>query len=313
MQLLEGHTDVVPVLAFSPDGLLLASASNDATVRVWHLPSGTEKAVLESSRFSDPSLAFSPDGRWLATPAPTQEIAVWLWDLKDPAGRLELPLSEGGTERYQSVSVVAFVQDGRHLMASGKRGEGGWPRFRTQALLRRWEVGSWKELPSGDFDILNDRAWRQPWVLSPPAGLLATPDYQSVFFWDLRTGKEAVRITGDSRADPGALAFSPDGSRLAVCRARSVLVCDVRRKQTLAEWKNPTTKYIQSLAFSPDGSTLATVSNDEVARLWDAETGREKAAHGWGLSHLKAVAFAPDGMRAAASGKKGDIIVWDVE
>jgi len=109
------------------------------------------------------------------------------------------------------------------------------------------------------------------------------------------------------------MAFSPDGSRFAIARGRLVVVYDVARRRPLASWKNPTPKYVLSLAFSPDGRTLITVSNDTVARLWDVETGCEKAALAWGAGQLKAVAFAPDGMRAAASGKKGTIVVWDID
>jgi WD40 repeat protein len=91
------------------------------------------------------------------------------------------------------------------------------------------------------------------------------------------------------------------------------MVYDISRQQPIASWKNPTRKYVQSVAFAPDGRTLATVSNDTVARFWDTDTGRETVAYTWNIGPLKAVAFAADGLRAAASGKKGTIIVWDVE
>ena len=55
------------------------------------------------------------------------------------------------------------------------------------------------------------------------------------------------------------------------------------------------------------------VSKDTTARLWDAATGREVAGYAWDVGPLNAVAFAADGMRAAVSGKKGTILVWDVD
>ncbi len=130
--------------------------------------------------------------------------------------------------------------------------------------------------------------------------------------WNLATGKERFHLQGASGNGLVALDFSPDGQRLAVGRGRSITVSS-SLGQVIASWKNPTRKYIQSVAFSPDGRTLATVSNDTTARFWDPNTGQQKAAYGWDIGPLKAVTFAPDGQRAAASGRKGTIVVWDVE
>jgi WD40 repeat protein len=57
---LQGHDGAIRRLAFSPDGRLLASGSDDATARIWSL-SGRELAVI---RTNSPvvGLAFSPDG-----------------------------------------------------------------------------------------------------------------------------------------------------------------------------------------------------------------------------------------------------------
>jgi len=315
MQILKGHTDLVPFLAFSPDGTLLASASQDGTVRLWRFPAGTAEEVLEGSRSSHQNLAFSPNGRWLAVLRAYTLSPVWVWDLTNTSQPIKLPLSEHAPFWHRLPWALAFARDGTQLVVTGQQNAGdyGRPGARVQALLRRWQVESWKELPVGDFEIPADRAWCHPWVIDSQLTLLATPDGLTVLFWDVPTGKLRFLVEGDNWAEMVALGFSPDGQRFAVCRSRSLMVCDVARQQPIASWKNPTRKYVQSLAFSPDGRTLATVSNDTVARFWEADTGREKAAYGWDIGPLKAIAFAPDGLRAAASGKKGSIIVWDVD
>src|SRR5689334_1921678 len=73
---LVGHTDLVASLATSPDGRLLASGSEDTTVRVWGVPGGNALAVLDC--FSDVvrDTAFSPDGTLLACASDGDEIAA---------------------------------------------------------------------------------------------------------------------------------------------------------------------------------------------------------------------------------------------
>ena len=64
---LEGHTEGVTSVCFSPDGRQLASGSFDRSVRVWDLPSGREVKKLEGHPEWVTSVCFSPDGRQLAS------------------------------------------------------------------------------------------------------------------------------------------------------------------------------------------------------------------------------------------------------
>lgn len=73
------------------------------------------------------------------------------------------------------------------------------------------------------------------------------------------------------------------------------------------------TRFFQACAFSPDGGLLASAHNDGRVRLHETTTWREIAAYDWGVGPVTNVAFAPDGMKAAASGKRGLIVVWDVD
>jgi WD40 repeat protein len=74
-----GHTDSVTDLAFSPDGKLLASASNDVTIKLWNVATGNLVQTLLGQPQPATSLAFSPDGAILASI--TNDPGVWLWGL----------------------------------------------------------------------------------------------------------------------------------------------------------------------------------------------------------------------------------------
>ena len=64
---LEGQSESVVSLSFSPDGSRLASGSDDSTVRLWDGASGVPVATLGGHSRSVASLSFSPNGSRLAS------------------------------------------------------------------------------------------------------------------------------------------------------------------------------------------------------------------------------------------------------
>src|SRR5439155_1297085 len=74
-----GHAAPVSAVAFRPDGVSLASASFDGTVKVWDVAAGTVTRTLRGHRDKVLALAYSPDGRRLASAG--LDGAVNLWDV----------------------------------------------------------------------------------------------------------------------------------------------------------------------------------------------------------------------------------------
>lgn len=73
-----GHTGKITALAFRPDGKILASASEDTTLRLWEVPTGGERAVLRRHIPKvDLAVVFSPDGRLLVTGLNLGLLLVW--------------------------------------------------------------------------------------------------------------------------------------------------------------------------------------------------------------------------------------------
>jgi WD40 repeat protein len=128
---------------------------------------------------------------------------------------------------------------------------------------------------------------------------------------EMPTGRVVQSIDGWQQAVTH-LAFSPGGGVLAGTAGPRLRAWDLTAGRELAVHKRGP-KHFQGLSFSHDGRFLATVSNDATVRLWDAQTWAERSRITWDIGALLNIAFAPDGLRAAAGSDKGHIVIWDVE
>ncbi|KAF7970635.1 hypothetical protein HWV62_23358 [Athelia sp. TMB] len=290
------HPSEVYAVAFSLDGLRIASGSEDGLVRVWDAETGALIAApFEGHTASVYSVAFSPDGRWIASGSDDKSVCVW----NAETGAL---IARPFTGHTYSVNSVVFSPDGQRI-ASGS----------SDGSIRIWDpqTGSLIAGPfKGHTSAVNTVAF------SPDGRRIASgSEDRSVRVCNAETGALVAGPFEGHTAEVCSVAFSPTGKHIASGSAdMSVRVWNADTGVLNAAPFKGHTDYIRSVSFSPNGQRIASSSDDGSIRVSDAESGALVAGPFHGHTNwIRSVAFSPDGQRIASGSSDMSVRVWRAE
>ena len=204
---LRGHGAALSVAAFSPDGALLVTGSDDRGLRIWDGKSGQALRQLEGHREPIRSVVFSPDSRRILSGAGDRSARLF------DAGTASTLHVFGG--QVGAVRAVHFSPDGRSALT----------------------------VDSGD------RAW----------------------LWSTEDGRLLAALAKASQRSHTAMAFSPDGTRIASA-GDELRIYDAVTGQSLLNLDgsgSERAEVMTAIAFSPDGKLLASGTQSGALKLWD--------------------------------------------
>lgn len=307
-----GNGSQTNALAYSPDGRTLATGSEDCTLRLWDLASGTGRLTILAGDLSIACVAWSLDG--LKVLGTDYNLTIRAWDAR--SGEILGMFDRlGGAEadvldliRDPGASRDDRAESGR-IDATGWRLSGAKIYYDKSRFLMPPQDGK-PERPHYMMErgfphqMLAERITLQ-WPGNQEDWLIPT---------NARGTRSGAHLAGSGvtvKYDIGCLAaFSPDNRIMALARGSFLQLWDLDR------WRHRMLeghiKPIRTLAFSPDGRTLLSGARDGVVCLWSLADGRELERFDWEIGEVETVAFAPDGATAAAGGRKG-VVVWDVD
>ncbi len=261
---LEGHSDVVWSVSFSPDGQLIASASRDQSVKLWR-PNGTLVATLKGHKDSVTSVAFSPDGQLIASGSWDGTVRLWRRD-GTPRGMLRGHLGR--------VYGVSFSPNGQRIASAGGDGK-----------IRLWTVdGKLIRTFRGHKGVVQSVSF------SPTSEMIASAsEDQTIRLWTPQ-GK-LLRILKGHGGKVNCVVFSPDGQRIASASDDQTVKLWNRTGKLLKTFPKHD-KWVFGVAFSADGQLIASASADNTVRLWNRNGTLLKTFTGHSDS-VTAVNFSP--------------------
>ncbi len=340
---LHGHNASVEAAAFSPDGTTLVTGSCtsrdparavqscelgellfwDVGAEPGGLASETRllgRALTRHAGFVS-DVAFSAGGDVLASSGWDGTIELWNAATREPLGE---PLVVGPGR----VLAVAFTPGDEMLVSLYDR------PFNTQPLEMGADAHFWRVevdlgAGTGKIEPIDSAGFpgQVPYTslaVSPDGGTMATgtSSATSVRLWDLDTRERLTTGLQSYDEVPYCLAYSPDGSLLAVGNwDGSIVLWDLEADQVAGPPLTGHTDSVYSVAFSTDGRTLISGSADETVRLWDLEEWRKLdegelaspmatlTAHTGPVSR---VAVHPAGSLIASASKDRTVILWDL-
>ncbi len=320
------HDAVITGVAFSPDGLSVATSGDDQRAKVWDVRSGTLRFELKH-KAPVYSVSFSPDGRLIMTassrlqfwdaatgeplpinsiknigqyvsPQPhfspdgkllatiVEEEAAQLWDLSSTQ-----PIGPPLRHRAR-LSAVIFSDDSKLLVTLG-----------DDRVALVWNTATGKQLQKFEHrNEVNDA------VFTADNRYLLTASDSLVRFWNLESGK--IELPALHHRDwVGSISFSPDGQRLvAMCYDKTAQVWDIATRAPLG---HPIRQEInmQSARFTPDGRRIMTTGGNKL-RMWDADT-LELLAPVLSASQWREPAFVSGDGRLVATFSGSEARLWN--
>jgi WD40 repeat protein len=341
---LTGHEGEVVDISFSPDRNIIATASQDSTVKLWNLEGKQIKSFSAANNAKFWGISFSPKGQILAAASTDGTVRLWRLNGKDIEEVEPLKVSQS------LVWDISFSPDGQVLASADSSG-----------TVKLWQFDGDKFNPDPIYQIkAHDQVKGEDQEIhkinfSPDGKFLATAsidntaklwrfDGQKIEFlrtlkghtdslWDVTFSPDS-RTIATASSDNNAKLWNLEGKEIKTLSGhkqgvlsasfatyeqnKELVVATASDDNTIKLWNLKgeeiitLTGHINGVwraSFSPNGKFLATASRDKTVKLWNLNP---QSLFGHTLDVFQ-VKFSPDGKILATASKDGTVKLWSFD
>ncbi|KAL4400710.1 Lissencephaly-1 [Malassezia pachydermatis] len=300
-----GHRQPITDVAFHPMFTLVATASEDCTIKIWDWETGELEQTLKGHTKPVQGIDFDHAGQYLVSCS--SDLSVKVWDGNDAWKNVR---TIHGHEH--SVSSVRFMPNDQYIVTASR-----------DKTLKIWELHSgfcartllghtdWART----LDISSDGRW-----------LVSGASDWSVRLWDAASGEARRELRGHEHVVE-CVAFAPTTSYQAIhtltasrpskddasASLPGQFLASGSRDKTIRIWSQQGQclrvlsghdNWVRGIAFSPNGKFLLSVSDDKTIRVWDLASARCLKVVESHTHFVTSMAWGRSRVETAASGKE---------
>jgi WD40 repeat protein len=279
-----GHNDQVGSVAISPNGQTLVSGSEDHSIKIWHLSTGTLVRTLSHSN-GVTAVAISSDGQTLVTGSRDSTIKIWHLS----TGTLVRTLSHS-----RPVASVAISRDGQTLVSG------------SSDTIKIWKMSTGIVVRT----LTGHSSWVESLAISRDGQTLVSGSWDNTIkIWNLSNGSLKRTISGHCK-HVFSVVISPNGQFLISSSLDNTIkiwnLANGSLKSTVPDRSN----YAYSVAISPDSQLLVSGSADNTVKIWQLSNGHLLRTLTGHSKWVQSVAISSNGQTLVSSSADNTIKIW---